>query len=287
MKIILIVLLNSFFLVSSVFSQQADAFKLFNSKSKRVPYSKMVKAASKADVIFFGELHNDPIAHYLQISLAEDLSKISNNKLQLGAEMFESDNQEALNAYISGEIEYSQLDSLARLWPNHKTDYHPIVELAKKNKLNFVATNVPRRYASMVFRGGFEVLDGLSDQEKAWIAPMPVEYDPELPGYKAMLEMAGMHGGDNLPKAQAIKDATMAHFIAKHAQKGLPFLHLNGSYHSENYEGIIWYLKKIRPELKILTITTVQEPNPRRLQKEHRNKADFTIAVDSKMTKTY
>ena len=48
---------------------------------------------------------------------------------------------------------------MARLWNNFKTDYKPLVDFAKDNNLKFIATNIPRRFASLVFKGGFEVLE--------------------------------------------------------------------------------------------------------------------------------
>ena len=123
-----------------------------------------------------------------------------------------------LNNYLAGKIDEKALDTLARLWNNFKTDYKPLVDFAKDNKLKFIATNIPRKFASQVFKGGFEVLEELSDEEKNWIAPLPIAYDATLPGYVKMKEMMGGHGGDNLPKAQAIKDATMAYFILKNGE---------------------------------------------------------------------
>src|SRR5690606_42017558 len=119
--------------------------------------------------------HDNPISHWLQLALTKDLYKTKS--LVLGAEMIERDNQLQLNQYLSGEINQKGLDTLARLWKNHKTDYKPLVDFAKENKLHFVATNIPRRYASMVYRGGFEVLDTLSVNQKEWMAPLPIKYE--------------------------------------------------------------------------------------------------------------
>jgi uncharacterized iron-regulated protein len=175
------------------------------------------------------------------------------------------------------------------LWPNYKTDYKPLVEFAKKNKLKFVGTNVPRRYASLVNSKGFEGLDELSDEAKEFLPPAAhVKYDPELNCYKSMMEMKGMggHVTPNFPKAQAIKDATMAHFILKNWSMGKLLIHYHGSYHSENYESIYWYLKQANPDLKIVTIHTVSQDEISELTKENTGKADFTICVDEDMTKT-
>lgn len=287
----IILLIFLAFCSSQLYAQQADAFKLFNEKGRRISYKKMVKSLAKADVILFGELHNDPIAHYLQRKLIEDLANRKDNRLILGAEMFEADNQKGLSDFMSDKIDYETYAKEVRLWPNYDTDYHPLVEFAKERELPFIATNVPRRFASMVYRGGFEVLTGLSEEEKAWVATQPVPYDPTLPGYVKMLEMGGMgasnHSNENFPKAQAIKDATMAYFIGKNMVDNKLFIHFNGSYHSDNFEGIAWYLNEYRPELKVVTITTVMEPNPKKLIAENKDKAHFTIAVDEKMTRTY
>jgi uncharacterized iron-regulated protein len=272
-------------LAISLFAQSKPAYVLYNNKGKKVSYKKMLKSLSKKDIVLFGESHNNAIAHWLQFEFTKDCDLTRD--LVLGAEMFEQDNQAALDLYLQGKINAKQLDSQARLWKNYPTDYAPLVNYAKENKIAFGATNIPRRYASMVAKGGFAVLDTIPAIAKTWMAPLPMAYDAELPGYKKMIEMMGGHGGENLPKAQASKDATMAHFILKYFTPGKLFIHFNGSYHSENYEGILWYLRKQQPELKYGTITTVSQQNIKSLLAENKGKADFIICVDEDMTNTY
>lgn len=280
-KYLLFVFALSFLTVSA----QKAPYVIYNAKGKKVSYKKMLKTLEDKDMVLFGELHNNPIAHWLQYELTADLH--SKRQLILGAEMIEADNQDELNDYLSGKIDYKALDSTARLWNNHKTDYAPLVDFARDSSLVFVASNVPRRYASMVYRGGFEALDSLPAQERAWIAPLPIAYDPELPGYKNILEMMGDHGSPTLVMAQAIKDATMAHFILQNYKEGSLFLHYNGAYHSNDYEGILWYLQLQRPDLDYGTISTVTQENVHKLEEENENLADFIICVDQNMTTTY
>ncbi|TYQ00463.1 putative iron-regulated protein [Tenacibaculum adriaticum] len=272
------------FISNYTFSQK-KAYVIYNSKGKKVSYKKMIRVLSKNNIVLFGELHNNPISHWLQYEVTEDLNK--QRQLILGAEMFEADNQNELNDYLKGTINSKALDSLARLWPNYKTDYAPLVNFAKKNKLPFVATNIPRRYANKVYKKGFEVLDSLSLEEKTWIAPLPITFDSELPTYKNILKMMGDHGSPKLVMAQAIKDATMAHFILKNYKSNYLSIHYNGAYHSDNYEGILWYLKKERNDLKYVTITTILQKNVDKLLEENHKKADFIICVDNNMTTTY
>ncbi len=274
-----------FLLFGSLMAQQKPAYLLYNSKGRKVSYEKMIKQLVENDVVLFGEYHNNAIAHWLQLSVTKDC--YSKKDLVLGAEMFEQDNQNALNNYLNGNLSAKGFDSSARLWKNYPTDYAPLVNFAKDNKIVFAATNIPRKYASLVAKGGFRALDTLSAKEKSWMAPLPIAYDAALPGYKNMIAMMGGHGGENLPKAQAIKDATMAYFILANSKQGALFIHYNGSYHSENYEGIGWYLKQQRPNIKIATITTVSQKDIKTLIAENKGKADYIICVDADMTNTY
>ncbi len=240
---------------------------------------------AKQDVVFFGELHNNAIAHWLQLELTKDLDQTRD--LQLGAEMFEADNAEALQLYLKDSIDQKGLDTLARLWNNYKTDYAPLVNYAKENGLRFAATNIPRRYANKVYKGGFEALDTLTNLEKSWMAPLPITFDPELPTYQSILKMMGDHGSPRLVMAQAIKDATMAHFIAMNYQKDHLFMHYNGSFHSDYKEGIMWYLNLLNPEFKCANISTVVQSDINTLDSAHEGKADFIIVVDEDVTNTY
>lgn len=266
-------------------AQDKQSYQLFDKNGKKTTYKKLIANSLKNDVVLFGEYHNNSVVHWLQLELTKDLAEKTD--LVLGAEMLEADNQTQLNQYLKGEINQKALDTLARLWNNYKTDYKPLVDFAKEKKFDFIATNIPRRYASMVFRKDLVALDSLSTEEKSWIAPLPIEFDVNLPGYQAMMNMQGGHAGDKMPKAQAIKDATMAYFINMNLKFNTIFVHYNGTYHSDNYEGINWYLKKYNPEIKIVTIATVEQKDIAKLEKENNNKADFIIVIDEDVTKTY
>jgi len=266
-------------------AQEKKAYQLFDKDGNKTSYKKLLKASLKTEVVLFGEFHNNAISHWLQLELTKDVAE--KKAVVLGAEMLEADNQKQLNQYLKGEINQKKLDSTARLWPNYKTDYKPLVDFAKDKNVPFIATNIPRRYASMVSKKGFEALETLSDEEKSWIAPQPIPYDANLPGYVEMMKMMGDHASPNMPKAQASKDATMAYFINKNLNSNSVFIHYNGSYHSDNFEGINWYLKNYHPNIQIITISTVEQTDISKLEKEHYNKADYILVIDEDVTKTY
>jgi uncharacterized iron-regulated protein len=263
------------------------AYLIYNKNGNVVSYQSLTVQSANSDLVFFGELHNNAIAHWLQIELLQDLSSDTSRSTLVGMEMFEADQQLLIDEYFAGLISQSSFENEARLWNNYSTDYKPVLEFAKENDLKLVATNIPRRYASAVYGGGLEVLDELSDEAKQWMMPLPVEVDTDLPGYQNMLEMAQGHGGMNIVYAQAVKDATMAHFILSNLEENSRILHLNGSYHSNDYEGIVWYVKRDRPELRILTINTIVVDDVKNVDHEQLQAADLTVAVPSSMTTTY
>lgn len=289
-KIVLIVLFVSMAAIG--FANDYPAYKLYNSAGEEVQFKSMISDLMYSDIIFFGELHDNPIAHWMELEITKASFEQIGDKLILGAEMFEADNQMILNEYLLGKISNKSFESEMRLWPNYKTDYKPLVEFAKENNLKFVAANIPRRYASIVSREGFEGLENLSEQAKQFIAPLPMNYDPELECYKQMMDIGGMPNSvmamkNNLPKAQSAKDATMAHFIVQNWKDGNLFIHYNGSYHSDNKQGIIWHLLKYDPDLKIKTITTILKDNIEEINEKDLKEADYILVVPRSMTRTY
>jgi uncharacterized iron-regulated protein len=274
----------------SLSAQDKPAYRLFTGEGKRADYGDLTREAQKADIVFFGELHDNPISHWLELELTKTLFAEKGKDLLLAAEMFETDNQRLIDEYFAGMFKETSFEAEVRKWNNYATDYKPLLNFAKDNGLRFIASNIPRHYASMVAAGGFESLQKVTDEGKRFIAPLPIEYDPELPCYKDMLSMGGGpmgHASENLPKAQAIKDATMAHSIFKYRKPGQTLIHYNGSYHSDRFMGIIWYLNKYSPGLKIITITTVLQDEIEKMGEEGKGKADFVVVVPTSMTRTY
>lgn len=277
--------------VASVLAQEPRAYALFDNSGKEVSFKQMMERLTDKDVVFFGENHNCPIAHWMEFNVARAMYKKHGGKLVMGEEMMEADNQLILDEYMSGQISYDRFEAEARLWDNYSTDYYPVVYFAKENHIPFVATNVPRRYANVVKNRGLAYLDTLSTEAKRYLPPLPVPftYDEEQSNaaFGMMQLLGGRTHGDSrlLAEAQAIKDATMAWFIAQNL-KG-KFLHINGSYHSDNNGGIIPYLLLYRPGTTIGTITTVRQESVERLDQENMGRADFYICVPEDMTTTY
>jgi len=72
MKNILYLLL---FVSAPVFSQNGQAYQIYNAKGKKVTYDKMVKQLQDKDVVLFGEFHDNSLAHWLQLELTKSLAQ--------------------------------------------------------------------------------------------------------------------------------------------------------------------------------------------------------------------
>lgn len=290
MRILLTLIISICFSIVSN-SQDKPAYQLFNKEGKKVKYDKMIKDLAEADIILFGELHNNPICHWLELEITKSIFAIKKDKTVLGAEMFESDDQLIMNEYLSGQIKKKHFISEAKVWPNNETDYQPLVDFAKDSGLHFVATNVPRRYANLVAREGELVLEKLIDEQKRYIATLPIKFDLTLSAYKMFLDMGMGHGSEMTPekmaKSQAVKDATMAHFIMQNWKKGQAFIHYNGTYHSDNFESISWYLKQINSELKIVNISSLEQGQVDKLEDDNLDLGNYILAIPESMGKTY
>jgi uncharacterized iron-regulated protein len=163
--------------------------------------------------------------------------------------MFESGNQLVVNEYLKGLYTDDKMTpEITQLWSNYQTDYRPLVDFAKENNLRFIATNIPRRYASMINKMGIKALKELSPEALALIGPDLEKYfDPTAKAYAEMPLRWGHIPQNmlNMQTAQASKDATMAYFSVKNFNQGDLLFHFEGSYHSNYQQGIIWWINKI------------------------------------------
>jgi len=292
MKHLQLTFLLMIFFVGVSSAQDKPAYELYKNNGKKAKYDKMIKDLAKNDMVFFGEYHTNPISHWLQLEMSKSFYEIKGEKLFFGAEMFENGNQLVIDEYLKGFYkEDKMLAEITQLWGNYNTDYRPLLEFAKEKNLRFIASNIPRRYASMINKKGMAALKELSPEALAMIGPDLEKYfDPTVKAYAEMADMMGGHVPPNMlniQTAQASKDATMAHFSLQNYTSGDLLFHFEGSYHSNYDQGIIWWINKIQPGLEIASITTVTESEWEEMTDEEKETiADYIIVVADHMTNT-
>lgn len=288
-------IINLLLLLPAVLSYAAGpaAYRIFDSKGVETDFVTMVDSLSRAQAVFVGENHNCPISHWMELEISRALFERHGADLVIGQEMMEADNQLILDEYMSGITSYDRFEAEARLWDNYSTDYYPTVYFAKDNGIPFVATNVPRRYAAFVSGNGLDALQRLSDEAKQYIAPLPIPftYDTDAAGEKfgamMMFSRRSPEEMQRLAEAQALKDATMGWFMARNMKPSTKFIHINGTMHSDNRDGIIPYLLKYRPGTSVATVTSRRQDEIDSLDPDYLGAADFYIVVQTDFPTSY
>lgn len=251
-------------------------------------FDAIVERAAAAEVVYFGELHDDVGTHQLQLALLEALAGRRDDVI-LSLEMFERDVQPLLDDYLAGRIGEAEFLAAARPWSNYPTDYRPLVEFARERGWPVLAANVPRPLAARVAREGLQVLDSLPAEERALVAR---EISCPRDDYHArFVETMGTHPGLDeamvmrFYEAQCIKDETMAESIvaALAARPGALVVHMNGSFHSDYGDGVPARVTRRRPGSRTLLLTGLpltetDGPTSTELPiAEHRDRADYLL----------
>ena len=164
------------------------AYQIYTGSGTAAALDDIVAAADTADVLFVGEVHDDPGAHALQDTLFARLIDRHHapRSLALSMEMLERDVQPVVDEYLAGHISESHFRDDARVGANYAQARRPLVERARRHNLPVLAANAPRRYVNAVARSGPAALDSLSDWAHPWIAPRP--YPKASDAYRAKWE---------------------------------------------------------------------------------------------------
>lgn len=287
-KIIVLILLVS---VAQAFSQTPSKYSVFTGKGDASSIEAIVNALEGTDAVFLGELHDDSVGHAVQFEIFKKAVEkyYPSRKVTLSLEMFESDVQIILDEYLKGLISENHFMLSSRPWGNYKTDYRPLVELAKEKRLDVVAANAPRRYVNMVSRGGREALNPLTKEAKKWLAPLPYAEasDAYSKKFKALMGPSpeAQMGIDKILSSQSLWDATMADSVARSLKKnkGSLVVHLNGGFHTENRLGTVEHFLRYRKRAKALVVTIKYVDDFKNFNKARdTDVGDFVILTDAK-----
>ncbi|MES2306922.1 MAG: ChaN family lipoprotein [Gemmatimonadota bacterium] len=243
----------------------------FADKKRFADLETLAAAASKADVVFVGEQHDDGGTHRMELALLEAIGR-RRSDVVLALEMFERDVQPVLDSYLEGKIPEDAFLKASRPWPNYAADYRPLVEYAKARGWKVIAGNVPRKIAASVFNKGIGYIQQLPDTSRRWAAeefqcPKGKYADrvaatlKDHPGPAPTAdEMAKM--GQLIYEAQCVKDETMAESIARARNNGAPLVvHYNGAFHSDYGQGTAERVRRRLPKAKVLVVSAIPVPD--------------------------
>ncbi|UKN03373.1 ChaN family lipoprotein [Paracrocinitomix mangrovi] len=296
-------LLFTLLVISSGFAQETEVviskkdYAIFSSETgKKAKPQDIVDELKDADVIFFGEEHNDSIGHQLQLMLFKLMFDSYGEKAVLSMEMFDRDVQYIMDEYLQGLIKQSYFLKDSRKWSNYK-DYAPMVEFAKEKGLAVICANAPFRYVNVATKHGLDGLMKLSEKAKEALAPLP--YTLASGAYKAKLDALMGHDPSNpdskpsydMIPGQSLWDATMAYSIYQklQAKPDSKILHLVGRFHVDEHFGIVERLKEFDPNIKVVVVSLdgSAENFPKVDITEYKKNGEYLIFSDPEVPKSY
>lgn len=256
---------------------------------REISWKSLIGKLAESDGVFVGEKHDDPNTHRAELALWFGLSSRWKGAAALAMEMFERDQQGPLDDYLSGRLDAEGLSKTIKLWNNYPTDYKPLVDAAKVQKLPVIGSNAP---AALVRKVGREGLSALTELEKAmlgWPALAP-EGDSYHKRFTEVMTGGAAHGMAMTEaqlartyQAQCLRDATMADSVSRLLESGKKVFHVNGSFHSDGGLGTVARLRWRRPfaaisVAKCVPVADLRKIDPRPLVGE----ADFLVFVVGK-----
>lgn len=269
----------------------ANRYKIYDvRKHKLISVDDIVTDMKKADVLFFGEEHNDSIGHSLETEIFKKLNQVYPQQVALSMEMFHTDIQPVVNEYLADVISEKNFIKESRAWENYN-DYKPLVEYAKTNKLQVIAANAAARYSNAVTKNGLAVLKNFPKTSLNFLPPLPIDTATGR-YYGKFTGLLGGHGMGTMKvyQTQNFWDATMAWSVSKfnQANKGIKIFHLNGRFHSDEKLGTVARLQQYSPQLKTLNISAFSDES---FEKPEWNKfsglGDYIIITDPGAKRSY
>lgn len=266
MKVIIYILFIC--LSMNLYSQN---YKIYDTKSSKfINLNELVNNTSIYQIILFGEFHGDSIIHSIEYEYFKEFHQ-KNSNVALALEMFERDVQDVVNEYLASAISEDEFLKRSKPWPNYKKDYAPILNYAKNEQLEVIASNIPRKFASQYIQRGFTSFNDLPPHERDYIVKDFILRTENKYMFKFFETMLGSK--DEIYKlnpnqknilylyyaSQCLKDGTMAESIINFLNRkpNYKVIHYNGDFHSNSFMGIYEQLVDMNIELqdKICIIT--------------------------------
>jgi uncharacterized iron-regulated protein len=225
-------------------------------EQKFVPYEDMLRRLYAADVVFLGELHDDPAHHANQLRVLTDLIADGRSPA-VAMEQFDRKDQKALDSARrerpgDGRFAAERADFNFKGW--NWGLYAPIVDRAFAAGLPLIAANLSRDEAGEIVRHG---LGSVSAEER-----MALAVDRPLPG-RAVGQLAAVisegHCGllpgqvvQGMVQAQRLRDAVMADTVLPYARRGVVVIAGRG--HARRDFGAPFYIAARDPGIALVSV---------------------------------
>ncbi|MBN2123990.1 MAG: ChaN family lipoprotein [Deltaproteobacteria bacterium] len=184
-----------------------------------IGFDQLIARIASRDVVFVGEVHDNPEHHLLQIQVLQALAETS-GPLAIAMEVFPKPLQPLLDRYVQGEIEEDEFlkeIDWERIWGYDYHLYRPLMQLARSEGIRVLAINAPVEIVRKVARTG---LEGLAPAEREQLAEKIDLNNRAHRGYLRKVYEQHIHGEltdfDFFYQAQCVWEDTMASNIAEY-----------------------------------------------------------------------
>lgn len=178
-------------------------YRAFDGRTGReITLTQAAQIARRADVVLFGEEHNDFVCNQIEAQLLASLA--ADRPTSLAMEFFETDTQAALDAYLDGRLDEADFLKAGRQGKAYPRSHRPLIEICRAMNLPVIAANTPRELVRRFRQSGLEYPEfvaALSPEERVLV---PARFSLPLGAYFDRFKDAmGGHGAP--PTAPAPK----------------------------------------------------------------------------------
>jgi len=191
-------------------------------EGKTLSFDELVERIAPKDLIFVGEVHDNPEHHLIQVQILQALIA-SPGPVVVAMEFFQQGHQGALDRYLGGEItedEFLREVDWDESWGYDYLLYRPLLLMAKEKGIKVLALNAPAAIVKKVAREG---LEGLDPDERD---QLPRDIDLTVEAHRAYLRnIYRRHSHDDLKdfehfyEAQCVWEETMARNLSKYQKE--------------------------------------------------------------------
>ncbi len=209
---------------------------------KALSFEELIRRIASKDLVFIGEVHDNPDHHLIQVQILQALLETS-VRFTIGMEFFQVKQQATLDRYLQRELNEEEFLKEADWQGNWGFDYHlyrPLLLLARQHGIRVIALNAPPGIVRKVAREGLRALDG---EESSQIAQeIDLKNEAHRNQVKAVYERHPkevLKSFDHFFEAQAVWDETMAEKLAEHLRlTGDKVIVFSGNGHIDHKFGI-------------------------------------------------
>ncbi len=186
-----------------------------------IDQQQLLSDLTRYPLVYVGELHDNPASHRLQVEILKAMQAMHPGKVALGMEMFNSEQQEALNRWVAGELSEKEFIRESRWFDNWRSDfelYRELLEYSREQQIPVIGLNVPRALGRKV---SMTPLDQLDEETREQLPEM----DMSDPYQRTMIEkIFGAHsaGGamvESFFRRQTLWDEAMATAVADYMRE--------------------------------------------------------------------